>query len=500
MHMNPGGTPLRLCLLLAALVSAVMICSCAGPGGSAAPDPAVAEQSVREEPVAESPADEAVTASAAEKTADQPEPAVFTLDDCLRIALKESPSLDNAIKSIEGAEWTKKQAFTAFLPTVGAQYQYTRLDDVPMQSGWTLPLPAPIGPITIPATQVGTRDNYQATLTVTQPIFTGLTNLTNYKLAKLGLDMAAIAKDQAVMDLVLDVKKAYFGVLQVLKGLEVAQQSVKQLEGHLKVARSFFEVGMVPKNHVLQAEVRMAEAVQTLIETEHRLMFAKANLNTLLRRRIQADIAVEDILCRGPFDLTLDECIKRALKHRPEVQAAQRQIQMKDLEVSRAQAGYYPSVAVMYNRIKKGDTWKVEGGDYHEGDSWNVVAAASWSIFEWGRTRDGVQVSRVEHAKAKNVLVQVNDGVQLEVEQNFLALRAAMKNIVVAEKAVEQAEENYRMSNERYREQVATSTEVMDAETLLTSARTNYYNALYSFCLARASLERAMGMRQAAAK
>ncbi len=59
---------------------------------------------------------------------------------------------------------------------------------------------------------------------------------------------------------------------------------------------------------------------------------------------------------------------------------------------------------------------------------------------------------------------------------------------------MEQAEENYRMNVERYREQVATSTEVTDAETLLTEARNNYYGALYQYNLVWASLERALGM------
>ena len=89
--------------------------------------------------------------------------------------------------------------------------------------------------------------------------------------------------------------------------------------------------------------------------------------------------------------------------------------------------------------------------------------------------------------------MQVEDGIRLEVNRSYISMKEAEKNIPVARKAVEQAEENYRMNEARYRSQVGTSTDVLDASTLLASARLNYYNALYGYHLAQAALERAMG-------
>jgi outer membrane protein TolC len=69
----------------------------------------------------------------------------------------------------------------------------------------------------------------------------------------------------------------------------------------------------------------------------------------------------------------------------------------------------------------------------------------------------------------------------------------AEKNTSTAEKAIEQAEENLRMFEERYKYQVATQTDVIIAITFLVQARTNYYSALSDFNIAKAQLERAMG-------
>jgi outer membrane protein TolC len=72
-------------------------------------------------------------------------------------------------------------------------------------------------------------------------------------------------------------------------------------------------------------------------------------------------------------------------------------------------------------------------------------------------------------------------------------MKAAEKNIQTVETAIEQAKENYRINEERYQQQVATSTDVLTAQILLTTTMTNYYTALYDFKIAKASLFREMG-------
>ena len=121
------------------------------------------------------------------------------------------------------------------------------------------------------------------------------------------------------------------------------------------------------------------------------------------------------------------------------------------------------------------------------------MAVLSWTFFEWGKTH----YSEQETNSVKIQLIQTRsafvDQIQLEIKQAVLDLSETEKNIPTTRKAVEQAEENLRVSQERYKAQVTTSTEVLDAQTLLTQARRNYYSALYSHHLAKARLHRAIG-------
>ena len=85
------------------------------------------------------------------------------------------------------------------------------------------------------------------------------------------------------------------------------------------------------------------------------------------------------------------------------------------------------------------------------------------------------------------------DSISLEVKQSYLRTKEAEQNIATIEQAVEQAKENLRITEEQYKEQVATQTDVLVAQTLLTQTLTSYFNALYDFKIAHAVLTRALG-------
>jgi outer membrane protein len=81
----------------------------------------------------------------------------------------------------------------------------------------------------------------------------------------------------------------------------------------------------------------------------------------------------------------------------------------------------------------------------------------------------------------------------LEVQEAYISLKESEKNIGVARKSIDQAEENFRISEVRFREQVSTTLELFDAQTLLAQAKVNYYRALYGYQIAQARLQKAMG-------
>jgi outer membrane protein TolC len=335
------------------------------------------------------------------------------------------------------------------------------------------------------------RDVYNFNTTLNQPVFTGGFNLANYRSAKLGVDLSKTNVETIKRDLVLQVRVGYFNILRADKFLDVAKQAVKQFEAQLEVTKAFFDVGIIPKNDVLQAEVRLANARQALVRVENDLATAKASFNILLRREINTPLEVVDILAYKPFPMGFEASLEEALRLRPEVKAAQINIDQTKENVKVARSGYFPTVNLLGNYNRSSEELGLNGDLKFE--RWTIQALATFTLWNWGNTSFKVGESKVKVTQAEDSKTQLIDSITLEVKNDYLNMKGAEKNLSVAEKSIEQAEENLRMNEERYKYQVATQTDVLDAVTLLAQARVNYYGALSEFNVAKAQLERSMG-------
>jgi outer membrane protein TolC len=417
----------------------------------------------------------ASTAGAAEK--------IFTLDESIDTALKQSTLIRAAREGVLGAEAQKKEALTGFLPKLNTSYSYMWLNRTP-----SMRIP-PLAPVT-----TGTQDNYAWAVEARQPLFAGGGIVANYEANKIGHDISILEEAAAVQDIVQEVKVSYFNILKAAKLLEVARRSLEQLQAHRNMAQNFFDVGLIPRNDLLQSEVRVANGEQAVIQAENGLALAKAKFNTVLRRNLNDAVQVEDILVFRPYSFRIDDCIKTAFENRPEIRSRQLKVEQAKSLVNLAKSDYYPTLSAVGHYERTGDTPGASGTPYKDTDNWYVMGVASWTFWEWGKTKYRVEASRTKANQSIDLLNNTRDQVALEVKNAFLLMLEAEKQVTVTKTAIEQAEENFRINQERYREQVATSTDVLDAQTLLTRARSDHANALSDYHIGHVRLERAMGI------
>lgn len=407
----------------------------------------------------------------------------LTLEESIDLAIKQSKVIHSAREGVKASESGRKEALTGFFPKLSTTYSYTRLNETPTTT------------ITgLGTTQTGTKDNYVWEVEVTQPIFTGGKVLSNYQINRIGENVSRMNEMTTIQDIIRDVREAYFNILKSERILDVAEQSVEQLTAHRDTAQSFYDVGIIPKNDLLFAEVELANGTQELVRAENGVQLTKAQFNTVLRRDINAPIEVEDILVYKPFERTLEECLKTAVEKRSDVKAYELGVEQSQKVVNLAKSDFYPSINLVGNYSKYGDEADVSGSPYYDQEDWYVMAVASWNFWEWGKTKHSVDANKSKLRQAEDALINVKDRVALEVKSAYLSLREAEKHIFVAQKAIEQAEENFRINQERYKEQVATSTDVIDAQTLLTKTKSDYFNALSDYNIALSRLERSMGV------
>ena len=401
---------------------------------------------------------------------------VLTLEESIKIALERNLQLHSAKEEIVGSEFKRREAFTNFLPIWGGQYSYTHYNS----------------PVTLGSSLSNTsRDIFNLSTTVGEPLFTGGLNLANYRLTKLGVDFSKTTVETVQRDIILQVRALYFNILRAIKLRDVAEQTVKQFEAQLEVSKAFFDVGIVAKNDVLQAEVRLANAIQGLVKADNDLAVAKSSFNILLRRDVNLAFDVVDILEYKAFPLPLAESLAEALRRRPEIKAAEITVDQAKEGVKIARSGYFPTITLTGNYGRSSDAVGLQGDITSE--RWTIQTLATITLWNWGDTAFRVGESKVRVTQAEDSKNQVIDNITLEVKQDYLNMVTAEKNINVAQKSIEQAEENVRVNEERYKYQVATATDLLDAVTLLAQAKTNYFGALADFNIAKAQLERAMG-------
>jgi outer membrane protein TolC len=322
---------------------------------------------------------------------------------------------------------------------------------------------------------------YNYSLSIEQPIYRGRALVTGVELGELDLEFSKANMARTKNDIVLAVHVAYYDLLKTRKFVEVARHSLEERKAHLKDSKAFYKAGLIPKNDMLQSEVQLAGAEIELIRALNLSTMALARLNTLLLRPVEMEIQIEDVLKYEPSEISWELALEQAKKFRPELKQSEISIEQADKNIILVRAPYLPAVSVSANYLKQGDN--LLAGAYPLGPSEVKTAEATleWRFWAWGQSKDKVAAAKHNMKKAQESQAELLNNIILQVREAFVDIKESEYNIGVTEKAIESAEEDFRINQSRYQAQLSTTTNVLDAQTRLTRARINYYNALYSY-------------------
>jgi outer membrane protein TolC len=320
-----------------------------------------------------------------------------------------------------------------------------------------------------------------------QTIYDFGANISRYEASKTFLDVTNLDIARIRNLVALDFINTYFDLLETEKMMEVAEKEVERFESHLKVAQSLYAEGTITKNDLLQAEVMLSDAKQRLLTMKNRKAIDTSRINTILARPINEDLQVVDV----PMDISqgveLEKAWEMAEKQRREVKIIDHELKIIDLEEKAAKSEYYPKLFA-----QGGYNFTENRYQFPEGN-WSMILGIDLNLFSGGSTK--AEVSKVLHRREQLLEEKrkLMDDIKLEVEKSYLDLKNALEKILVTKGAANQAEENLRINKIKYEEGIGTSTDVIDAITLLTLAETNYCRALYELRRAQAELRYATG-------
>jgi|UniRef100_A0A7C3ZAE5 TolC family type I secretion outer membrane protein len=409
-------------------------------------------------------------------------PRSLNLKEALALAWKANPNLRVSRLEELIADQEVVRARSGFLPKVRNETSQT-IYDMGTRIKVTSGLPGGAG-VTFPLTN---NNFWTSKFTVDQTLFDFWATPSRYQAAILGQTATRLDTAQVRDNIFLLVCQGYFRVLRGEKLVEVAQQEVVQFGDQLKDARNLFEFGVVTYNDVLQAEVSLADAKQRLITAQNDVVNAKSALNKIIGLPIATPLSLAEEKELAAPAWKLAEASDMAIRQRSDLKAAVTRIDQGEKNVTQAKAQFFPRFYA-----QAGQFWQ-QNFLYLNTNQWFAIFGLQWSLFSGLDTRAQVRQARerVEQLRVKQQ--DLTEQVRLDVQTAYLAVTETADRIRVTEKAVAQGEENLRLNRERYREQVGTATDVVDAVTLLTRTRVNYFNALYDHQLAKAQLLWAVG-------
>ena len=410
-------------------------------------------------------------------------PPALDLKEALRLAWKANPTMQiSRLQSLIAGEEVVR-ARSGFLPTVKSEVSQTIYDNEIQSKVPSGTIPGQTGSLSFPTTN---RNFWSSKTYIDQTVFDFWGTPSRYQAAVLGKSASLLDTAKTRDDLFLNVSKGYFSTLRAQKLEVVAQQDVADLKAHLKIARDQYEFGVVTYNDVLQAEVSLADAEQRLIVAKTDTIDIRSALNKVLALPVSAPTVLKDEkLETRPWGL--EQATDEALKQRSDLKASVNRIQQQEKVVTQTRAQFFPRIYA-----QAGQTWQQNDFLLHD-TQWYGIFGMQWTLFSGLDTKAQVAQSRLKVNQLQEQHKDLDEQVRLDVQNAYLKVKETADRIRVTEKAVTQAEENLRLNEERYKESVGTATDVIDAETLLTRTRVNYFTALYDHQMAKAELLWSMG-------
>ena len=406
-----------------------------------------------------------------------------TLEQAWQVALGADRALQAARSEVSAADEDLAAAKSRRLPAVTAGVGINRFNEAPAFDFSAAGVPA-----TLPL--FGDESMEMANANVTLPLYTGGSVRHGIDAAD-AMRAAQVSKSDATEQQVkLAVARHYIDVLRAQRALDVAISSVRGLSAHMKDVEDMFEAGAVARNDYLSAAVSLADAEQRRLQGANALDLARAAYNRALGRELGAPVDLDESLPGLDSRLETDslaDLSAAARSNRRELDGLGAAADAFRAEARAVRGRTLPQLALT------GGYYSLENDFLNRDDFWMVGVGVQWNLFDGGQARRKAGALQHRATALSQQRADLESMIELEVRQAWLRLNETRERRRLAERAVEQAEENLRVVRDRYRNGEGTNTEVLDAETLRSLSRSNYDNADFDASLALYELARGVG-------
>ncbi|MCP4221270.1 MAG: TolC family protein [bacterium] len=386
------------------------------------------------------------------------------LEACINLALSNNPALAAGADEVTVAAEGVKEKKGELLPTIWGSADYLRFSREMAPAG-------------------GNRD-YNLALRLRQPLFRGDLRPA-VKMAKFNKQAANYGFQVKRQDLVMEVKIAYFNLLESNRLLKAEQNALEQAETYLEAAAERFRLGVARRADKTRAEVEVSDAGLKVIAAKNNSLAAQARLNNVLGIRVYDNTVIEDILEKY-FESNCKDNInkKNDTASLPEIKEMEMNIRVEGATLKMARSEYLPSLSA-------GASYYWNGASLSNlKNNWDLGLSLEVSIFKGFTRKARVSAGKARLQAIRNAKEALEQRVALEIREARLKVNERVEAIENSREHLKNAAENLRIAEGEYKEGIASMLELIEARTRYVDAERKNITALAGYGKAHARLER----------
>ncbi|MCH7398126.1 TolC family protein [Belliella sp. DSM 107340] len=428
----------------------------------------------------------------------------LTLEESIKYALENNVEAKNAQLEVLISKGVIGENRATGLPQINSTLEFTKNIQAPVlilpgETGEQIPGggggPGTDAPDDI--TVLPFAVNYQSSLTlsVEQMIFNG-SYFIGLKAAKTLKALTEFDKEKTEADIIEATKKAYFTVLINKERKELVSANLIRIKELLKETEALYSEGFVEKLDVSRVKVQLNNLQSEFDKVEAAEEISKQVLKVQIGMPVNLEIDLGQSIADIHSLSELESLLSNPGYRRVEVDQINKNLDLAKLDLKNNQIQYMPDIAAFgtFQRVTGAQRFSTLG----DPDRWFSSSFAGLRlnipIFDGLRKSYKVQQNRVQIRQLENQKHFLEENIELERYQSNITLRNAIRTLNVQEENRELALEVFEMTKIKYQEGVGSNLEVVEADSALKEAETNYFSALYDALIAKVDLEKALGI------
>lgn len=410
---------------------------------------------------------------------------VLTIEESIQIGLVNSSLLKISESNLRSADAGITEASSRMLPqlSLSAGYTYMNLND-PKEIG--------LGPVGMEV--INPFSLYGMQLSIQQPLFTGFQISSSRSAAENNYEAVSYEHQRNLNNKALEIYTAFWNLFKAKKQYELTQEYLISLKDNLEQTKNFLDNGLATMNDYLKMKVQVSNAEVSLIDTKNNMEIARASFNKAIGLPLseQTDIDVSTTSFQQDT-AEYQTLLNSALNKRDELKSLDYRIKAGEDLVTAANSGWWPKLYASGNFFLynvNAETFSIEDEKLQ---AWFVGLSLSWDLWDWGYTSSQSAQAEERVLQNQESLKLLKEQIELETYSAYLNLNSQKEKINVSQLAVESAEENLRLTQQKYDYNLVTSNDLIDAEVELLDAKTKLAFSNADYELAKAKLEVTIG-------